>query len=139
RPGSRFRRAAQRRDRARCGMKAWFRQHRYALGVTLRRLALQPFSSLSNIIVLALALSIPLLGIAILQSVQPIAVNLSIGPEVTVFMEPGAPPNAAQETAERLSREHADHVSSTRVIGRDQALKGLRDDPAWSDALAVLP
>lgn len=120
-------------------MNAWFRQHRYALGVTLRRLALQPFSSLSNILVLALALSIPLLGIAILQSVQPIAVNLSIGPEVTVFMQPDAPPTAARETAERISREHADHVADTHIVGRDQALTELRGNPDWSEALSVLP
>mgnify|MGYP007114110766 CR=1 FL=1 len=31
-------------------MNAWLRQHRYALMVTLRRLAKQPFSSLANLL-----------------------------------------------------------------------------------------
>lgn len=120
-------------------MKAWFRQHRYALGVTLRRLALQPFSSLANILVLALALSVPLLGIAILQSVQPVVASFSTGPQITVFLQPDAPASAAPELAARLEREHAEDISATQVVTRDQALARLRQNPAWSEALAALP
>ena len=54
-------------------MNALLRQHRYALTITLRRLAKQPFSSLANLLVMALALALPLLGAAILVSVQPVA------------------------------------------------------------------
>ncbi|VDK99544.1 cell division protein FtsX [Bordetella pertussis] len=61
-------------------MKAWLRQHRYALAITLRRLAAQPFSSLANLLVMALALALPLLGSAILVSVQPLARQVSVTP-----------------------------------------------------------
>lgn len=120
-------------------MKAWLRQHRYALGVTLRRLALQPFSSLANILVLALALSVPLLGLALLQSAQPIAAGLATGPEITVFLQPAAPASAAPDMAARLEREHAADIAATQVVTRDQALARLRQNPAWSEALAALP
>lgn len=120
-------------------MKTWLRQHRYALGVTLRRLALQPFSALANILVLALALSVPLLGIALLQSAQPIVAGLSTGPQVTIFLQPNAPASAAPELAARLEREYADDIATTQVITRDQALARLRQHPTWSDALAALP
>ncbi len=120
-------------------MNAWLRQHRYALGVTLRRLGLQPFSSLANILVIALALAIPLLGAAVLVSVQPVVSNMATGPELTVFMKMDAPPQATQDTARRIATENAQDVSETRIMPRDQALSQLRNNPAWADALAVLP
>ncbi len=120
-------------------MNAWFRQHRYALGVTLRRLAAQPFSSLANILVIALALAIPLVGAAVLVSVQPIATSLTTGPEVTVFMRTSAPPAAAAALAKRIQSEHGADVADVLVVPRANALAGLRANPAWSEALAVLP
>lgn len=74
-------------------MKQWLRQHRYALNVTLRRLVLQPFSWLANTLVIALALSLPLIGASILTSVQPLVREVSITPEMTLFMKPNANPN----------------------------------------------
>ncbi|MEI7570375.1 MAG: ABC transporter permease, partial [Alcaligenaceae bacterium] len=47
-------------------MRSLLRQHRYALAVTLRRLAASPISSLTNLLVIALALSLPLLGASLL-------------------------------------------------------------------------
>lgn len=120
-------------------MKSWFRQHRYALGVTLRRLATQPFSSVTNILVIALALAIPLLGAAALLSVQPVTGNFSIGPQVTVFLGTNAPAGAAQAIAKRIRDENSTDVASVKVVTRDEALARLRANPAWSDALEVLP
>lgn len=120
-------------------LAGWLRQHRYALAVTLRRLAAQPFSSLANIFVIALALSIPLLGTAILLSVQPVARGMSTGPEVSVFMQPRAAAAAAQEVARRIRADFADEVDNVIVVPRDQALARLKADTAWADALAALP
>jgi cell division transport system permease protein len=120
-------------------MKSWLRLHRYALMVTLRRLAAQPFSSLANLVVMALALALPLLGAAILVSAQPVARELSVTPEVTLYLTTTAPEGAATAIAERLRAEHADQVQAARVIPRDDALASLRNDPTWDQALAVLP
>ncbi|CAB3691588.1 cell division protein FtsX [Achromobacter dolens] len=120
-------------------MNAWLRQHRYALMVTLRRLVKQPFSSLANLLVMALALALPLLGSAILVSVQPVARQMSVTPEVTVFMRVDAPAGAAADVAKRIQGEYANDVRAVRVVGRDDALADLRANPAWQQALAVLP
>src|SRR3546814_3405554 len=48
------------------------RQHRYALLVAVRRLLAQPFSSLSNILVIGLSLAIPISAASILVSAQPV-------------------------------------------------------------------
>lgn len=120
-------------------MNAWLRQHRYALGITLRRILSQPFSSLANLLVMALALALPILGGAILVSAQPVARQISVAPELTVFMKMNAPAGAAAIVADRIRKEYVDKVSEVRVQGREAALAKLRGNPAWSDALAVLP
>jgi cell division transport system permease protein len=120
-------------------MTAWLRQHRYALVTTLRRLAAQPFSSLANLLVMALALALPLLGAAVLVSVEPVARQLSVTPEVTIFMQPGAPAEAAQAVAGRATRESGGQVAAVRVVPRSRALADLRENPAWREALAALP
>lgn len=120
-------------------MKSWLRLHRYALLVTLRRLAAQPFSSLANLVVMALALALPLLGAAILVSAQPVARQVSVTPEVTLFLKTSAPDGAAAAIAQRIRDENAGQVQAVRVVPRDEALASLRNDPTWDQALAVLP
>lgn len=120
-------------------MNAWLRQHRYALGITLRRMLAQPFSSLANLMVMSLALALPVLGAAILVSVQPVARQLSVTPELTVFMKVGAPDGAAQAVADRIRKDYSDQVRDVRTVGRDAALAALRRNPSWAEALAVLP
>jgi cell division transport system permease protein len=120
-------------------MNAWLRQHRYALGVTVRRMWAQPFSALANLLVMGLALALPILGGAVLVSVQPVARQVSVAPELTVFMKLDAPAAAATAVANRINKEFKDEVSEVRVVGRDAALASLRRNPTWAQALAVLP
>lgn len=120
-------------------MKSLLRQHRYAFAVTLRRLISQPISSLTNLLVIALALSLPLLGASLLISVEPVARQVSVTPELTIFLKIDAPSSAAEQLAKRIRSEHDHQVSGVRVIPKDRALKDLRENPAWEQALKVLP
>jgi len=120
-------------------MKSWLRHHHYALLVTVRRLAKQPFSSLANIFVISLALSLPLIGACLLNAIQPVVRQVSITPELTLFLKINAPPEAATHTADRIRKEHPELSSSVRLVTKDKALKELRDNPAWEQALRVLP
>ena len=120
-------------------MNALLRQHRYAFFVTLRRLAAHPFSSIANVLVMAMALALPLLGGAILLSVQPVTKQVSVTPELTVFLNVEAPTQAAPALAQRIKTEFPQAVEDVRVIRRDEALAQLRQNPAWADALAALP
>lgn len=119
-------------------MTAWLRHHRYALLTTLRRLAAQPFSALANLLVMGLALTLPLLGAAVLVSIEPVARQVSVNPEITIFLKPGAPADAAAAIAARIGREQAAQVSAVRVVPRNQAMEALRANPAWREALAAL-
>jgi len=120
-------------------MKSLLRQHRYALAVTLRRLISQPISSLTNLLVIALALSLPLLGASLLVSIEPVARKVSVTPELTIFLKTDAAGTAAEQLAKRIRSEHAHQVSGVRIIPKDRALKDLRENPAWEQALKVLP
>jgi cell division transport system permease protein len=120
-------------------MKSLLRQHRYALAVTLRRLISQPISSLTNLLVIALALSLPLLGASLLVSIEPVARQVSVTPELTIFLKTDAASTAAEQLAKRIHSEHAHQVSGVRIIPKDRALKDLRENPAWEQALKVLP
>lgn len=120
-------------------MKTLLRQHRYALAVTLKRLAAQPFSSLANLCVIALALSLPLLGASLLVSIQPVARQLSVTPELTIFLKIDATHKQAEQLAEKIRAEYATQTSAVRVMTKEAALKDLRTNPAWEQALKVLP
>lgn len=120
-------------------MKSLLRQHHYALTVTLRRLLAQPISSLTNLCVIALALALPLLGATFLISIEPVAKQVSVTPELTVFLKTDAASTAAEQLARRIRDTHAEQVVKVRVITKQRALEDLRANPAWEQALKVLP
>lgn len=120
-------------------MKSWLRQHRYACLSALRRLWSQPFSSLSNILVISLSLAIPIIAASVLVSAQPLARQIPVSPEVTLFLQPGAAPGKAVDLARQLQSEHPQEIDAVRVVAREDALKTLKTNPSWADALSVLP
>jgi len=87
---------------------------------------------------MALALALPILGAAVLLSVEPVARQVSVTPELTVYMQPAASGDAAQAIATRINQEAAGQVQAVRVVPRAQALASLRNNPAWREALAAL-
>ena len=120
-------------------MKRWLRQHRYALRVALRRLLQHPFSSLANILVISLTLTIPIIAASVLVSAQPVVKQIPVTPEITLFMNPSAPTERATQLADQLRARHGDEIQAARVITRERALATLKASPSWSEALAVLP
>jgi len=120
-------------------MKSLLRQHRYALIVTLRRLLAQPISSLTNLLVIALALALPLLGATFLISIEPVARQVSVTPELTLFLKTDAANDVANKLAKKIREEHVGQIINVRVIPKQRALEELRANPAWEQALKVLP
>lgn len=120
-------------------MRRWLRQHRYALAVAIRRLLAQPFSSLANLLVIALTLTLPILAAAILITAQPVATQLSVSPEMTLFISPSADAQAGKEVSQRLKEEFNEDIEAVRLVPREQALAMFNKNPNWSQALAVLP
>lgn len=120
-------------------MIRWLRQHRYALRVALRRLWQHPLSTLANVVIIALMLTVPILGAGILQSSQPLARQLAVTPEITLFLAPGTSAPAQQALLARIQNESGARIARARLLPRDQAMAQLRADPSWARALDVLP
>jgi len=119
-------------------MKRWLRHHRYALRVALRRLRLHPLSSLANIVVISLMLAVPILGAAVLQSSQPLARQLAVAPELTLFLSPDTTAAQQQDLLTRLRDQAGDQIAAARLLPRAQAMAQLRSDPTWARALDAL-
>jgi len=118
-------------------MRQWLRHHHYALRVALRRLLGQPFSCLANVLVVALSLTLPLVGMAVLSSTQPVLGQLRVDAQITVFLARDTNTMQLQQLARRLQTE--DGVAQLRIVPRDQALAQLKTRPGWAEAFAVLP
>ena len=67
-------------------MSPWLRQHRFALGAALSTVRKSPGSFLFNVLVVALALTLPFAGITLLDNVRPLSEQLSVDPEISLFM-----------------------------------------------------
>lgn len=119
-------------------MNRWLRHHRYALQVALRRLTSQPFSTLANILVISLTLSVPLIAASVLVSAQPVARQIPVSPEVTLFLQTQSTLKQAQSLAITLKEQYPNDVLKVRVIGKDDALRTLKENPAWAEALSAL-
>lgn len=119
-------------------MKRWLQHHRYALSVTVRRLALQPFSFLSNLAVISLILTLPLLGASVLISVQPLSKEVSATPALTLFMKPDATVAQTRSVEDRIRSTNDPAISRIEFIDKAQAIAGLQHNAAWQQALDVL-
>lgn len=119
-------------------MSRWFRHHRYALLVALRRLLAQPFSTLANVLVISLSLVVPVIAASFLVSAQPIVRQIPVSPELTLFLHTRITTAQSEALAEKIRADSPDIVS-VRLVSRHTALQTLKENPAWNEALAALP
>jgi len=119
-------------------MKSWFRQHRYAIGSALSHLGKAPGSFLFNVIVVAIALTLPFAGLTLLDNVRPMSEQLSVDPEISLFLKAETPREDAQALAPSLRAILADPKASVVFVPREQALETLKAKSGLSDVLATL-
>ena len=83
-------------------MSPWFRQHRFALGSALSSVRRGPGSFLFNVLVVALALTLPFAGVTLLDNVRPLSEQLSVDPEISLFMKLDTPREQAAALAPQI-------------------------------------
>ena len=83
-------------------MSPWFRQHSFALGAALSTVRKSPGSFLFNVLVVALALTLPFAGITLLDNVRPLSEQLSVDPEISLYMQEDTPRAEAQALAPQI-------------------------------------
>src|SRR5450830_1376237 len=119
-------------------MNRWLRQHRFAFGAALSNLRKAPGSFLFNVVVVAIALALPFTGLTLLDNVRPVSEQLSVDPEISLFLTAATPRAQAQALAPQLRSI----LNSTRAkivfVPREQALASLKEKSGLTDVLGAL-
>lgn len=118
-------------------MKSWFRQHGFAIGAALGKLFKTPGSFLFNVLVVAIALALPFAGVTLLENVRPMAEQLSVDPEISLFATAATTREQAQALATPL-RQAVGSKAKIIFVTREQALEQLRAKSGLSDVLGTL-
>jgi cell division transport system permease protein len=119
-------------------MNIWFRQHRFALGAAFAQVRKAPGSFLFNVLVVAVALALPFAGVTLLDNVRPMSEQLSVDPEISLFMKTDAPREQAQSLAPRLQQILAGSKAKVSFIPREQALDNLKSRSGLADVIETL-
>jgi cell division transport system permease protein len=121
-------------------MRIWLRQHLFALADAARHLLKSAGSFVLNVLVVAIALSLPFAGLTLLENVRPVSQQLAVEPEISIFMAMDTPRERAVALAPQIRRIVVDAGSSGRLefIPRENALRTLKDRTGLSEALTTL-
>jgi cell division transport system permease protein len=117
-------------------MKSWLMHHLYVAQNTLRRLRTTPVSSLLNILVIGVALSLPTGGYILLQNVQGLSDKLVGAAQISVFLSM----NVSQDEIARFNKQLEQHKDIARVefVPREQALQQLQQSTGLADVTGGL-
>lgn len=117
-------------------MSAWLRVHRLALADAARRLGAQPLASAFSIAVVALAVALPILASALVQSVSRATSGLDTDPHVNVFLAL----DATDEDVRRVEAALKAHpeTATVRFVSRAKALEELKATSHLAELLANL-
>jgi cell division transport system permease protein len=119
-------------------MNTWFRQHRFALGAALSHVRKAPGSFLFNVLVVAVALALPFAGVTLLDNVRPLSEELSVDPEISLFLKADTPRDQAQALAPQLQKILRGSHAKVSFVPREQALASLKEKSGLSDVIATL-
>jgi cell division transport system permease protein len=119
-------------------MNIWFRQHRFALGAALSHVRKAPGSFLFNVLVVAVALALPFAGVTLLDSVRPLSEELSVDPEISLFVKADTPRDQAQALAPQLQQILRGTHAKVSFVPREQALASLKEKSGLTDVIETL-
>lgn len=118
----------------------WLIAHCRALLDALFKIKMAPLSFILNAVVVALALALPMSGWIGLQNLQPLSGQVSVDPEISIYLAMDLPRDKAENLAsdfKRLATQH--HVASTlKFIPRESALDNLNQQADLTDVVSTL-
>lgn len=114
----------------------WLRLHGLAMTQALRRLAASPITNAFSILVLAVALSLPVLAAMALSTLGAATASLDTQPHVDIYLAL----DASGEDAKRVEQALRSHpaVASVRFIPKAQAFEELKATTHLAEILATL-
>lgn len=121
-------------------MKKWLQHHRYALSGAWHHLRKPRGGIILNLIVIAIALMLPFAGITLLENIRPVSAQLTVEPEISVFLSMDTPRDQATALATPMRRmlQAAKINGKLEFIPREKALSGLDAKTGLSAIVATL-
>ena len=117
-------------------MKNWLIQHVRVLLFTLRRISATPLSSLLNILVIGIALSLPVGLYVLLHNIQSLAEQAVSTPQISVFLSMDANADDIARIGKQLNQHQA--IGRVEFVPRDQALAQLKQTTGLADVIGGL-
>jgi cell division transport system permease protein len=118
----------------------WLREHWRALRSALTRVRRAPGGFVFNVVVIALALVLPLTGLTVLENLRPVARDLAVEPELSVFLST----DVARSRVHALEAEIRQQAQQLAVpirlefIDREQALASMKAHSGLHDVVTAL-
>jgi cell division transport system permease protein len=119
-------------------MNTWFRHHWFAFGRALAQVRKTPGSFAFNVLVVAIALALPFIGLTLLENVRPMSEQLSVDPEISLFAKTDTPREQAEALAPQLRAILGKQKAQMTFVPREQALETLKEKGGLADVLDTL-
>lgn len=121
-------------------MNNWLRQHGYALSEAWRHIRRPRGGFLLNVLVIAIALTLPLIGLTILENLRPLSQQLAVEPEISIFLSMQTPREQASALGKDIQRslQSAGVAGRAEFIPREQALRSLDAKTGLAATVATL-
>lgn len=119
-------------------MNTWFRSHRFAVRAALANLGKAPGSFVFNVLVVAIALTLPFVGLTLLENVRPMSRQLSVDPEISVFVSTITTREQALAIQPAVSTILRNYGAQITFVPREEALATLKAKSGLSNVLDTL-
>ena len=117
-------------------MMSWLIHHLHAMQYTLHRLLSTPVSSLLNVLVIGVALSLPTGGYVLLRNAQNLSDTLVGSPQISIFLSMNATQNDIASS--RVKLEQHDAIARIEFVSREEALQQLQLSTGLADVTGGL-
>ena len=121
-------------------MNIWFSNHVNAIGNALAQFRRSPGHFFFNILVLAMTLALPFGGITLLDNIQSVTRQLSVSPEISVFLKADASAADAAATEQAITKIFQAENQNIELIfiTKDAAIQSLQKKTGLSDVIDSL-
>jgi cell division transport system permease protein len=121
-------------------MTSWLRLHISAITSALSHLRANPGNFLFNTLVVAIALALPIAGLTLIENIRPVSAQLSIEPEISIFLLPTTPRSEATALSLTIKSvlKAANVSAKLNFITKDKALAAMEETSSLAEVLATL-
>lgn len=121
-------------------MTNWLRQHLFAIKSAYAHLRAGPGNFLFNVLVVAIALALPIAGLTLIENIRPVSSQLSIEPEISIFLSPDSPRANATALSIPIKKLLKENGISARLnfVPKDKALAAMEQTSSLAEVLSTL-